>query len=314
MRPTLRQLQYLISVAETGRFRDAARQMNVSQPSLSTQIADMEAELGTILLERGRNGARLTPAGDEIVRRARLILRDVEDLKASAHRDPGELSGLIRLGVLPTIGPYLLPASVRKLHATFPRLRLFVSEQRTVDLGSNLEDGRFDTVISTPADHPSNPSQPLFDESFWVCAAQDDPIAQATGPVELGELTGRGLLTLGYGHKLNTIIHSLAEAAGAIVRADYEGTSLDAVRQMAETGAGIAVLPSLYAVSEARRDPELRLRRIAHPLARREIALVWRASSPLSDAMSDLGGHLERTAREILVDEAALERTSHGKA
>lgn len=314
MRPTLRQMQYLIAVAETGRFRDAASRMNVSQPSLSTQLADMEAELGTILLERGRSGARLTPAGEEIVRRARLILRDVEDLKASAQRDPGELSGLIRLGVLPTIGPYLLPAAVRKLHAAFPRLRLFVSEQRTVDLGVHLEDGRFDTVISTPSDHPSCPSMPLFEEGFWVCAAEDDPIARAAGPVELGELSGRGLLTLGYGHKLNTIIHSMAEAAGAIVRADYEGTSLDAVRQMAETGAGIAVLPSLYAVSEARRDPGLRLRRIAHPLARRQIALVWRSTSPLSAAMTDLGGHLECTASEILLEESALEQPPAAQA
>ena len=310
MRPTLRQLQYLIAVAETGRFRDAAGRMNVSQPSLSAQIADMEAELGAILLERGRHGARLTPRGEDIVRRARLILRDVEDLRASAQRLPGELSGRIRLGVLPTIGPYLLPAAVRKLHAAFPSLRLFVSEHRTVDLANQLEEGRFDTVISTTDDQSATLSRPLFQEGFWACAADDDPIARQSGPVDLTELSGRGLLTLGYGHKLNTIIHSLAEAAGAFVRSDYEGTSLDAVRQMAETGAGIAVLPSLYAVSEARRDPDLRLRRIVHPLARRTISLVWRKTSPLSDAMLSLAGQLEGTASEILAEEAALELPS----
>jgi len=307
MRPTLRQLQYLVAIAETGRFRDAAQRMNVSQPSLSAQVADMEAELGTVLLERGRNGARLTPRGGEVVKRARQILRDVEDLKVSAERGAGELSGRVRIGVLPTIGPYLLPPAVRQLHKTFPDLRLFVSEQRTIDLDSDLQDGRLDAVISAPGDHPSSMSRQILEEGFWTCAAGDDPINTVSGPVRLDELSGRGLLTLGYGHRLNTVIHSLAAAAGAIVRSDYEGTSLDAVRQMAETGAGVAILPSLYAVSEARRDPDLKLRRIADPLARRSISLIWRKTSPLSEAMIALSAPLAEIAGEILAEAAWLE-------
>lgn len=306
MRPTLRQMQYLIAVAETGRYGEAAKRVNVSQPSLSAQIADMETELGAPLLERGRQGARLTPVGEEIVRRARLILRDVEDLRACASRQSGNLAGRIRLGVLPSIGPYLLPPATRQLHAEHPDLRLVVREARTIDLGKDLEDGRADTVISTAEDHTQATSTTLFEEGFWVCAAHDDPILQGSGDVNITDLSGRPLLALGYGHRLTLAIEALASAAGAFVSSEYEGTSLDAVRQMAETGAGIAILPSLYAISEARRDPGIKLRRINHPIARRQISLVWRATSPLADMMLTLAASLRQAAAQILADEPRI--------
>ena len=126
MRPTLRQLQYIVAVADTGRFRDAALQLGVSQPSLSEQISDAEAQLGVTLIERARTGAVLTPAGVEVVRRARIVLTQVEDLKTVARQVTGDLAGRYRLGTLPTIGPYLLPSAVRELHQLYPDLRLGV--------------------------------------------------------------------------------------------------------------------------------------------------------------------------------------------
>ena len=123
MRPTLRQLQYLVALADTGKFGDAAKRANVSQPSLSAQIADMEAELDAVLVERGRHGALLTPIGVELARRARLILQEMEDFKTVAQRNMDGLSGRMRVGVLPTIGPYLLPNATRQLHARFHHLR-----------------------------------------------------------------------------------------------------------------------------------------------------------------------------------------------
>ena len=124
MRPTLRQLQYLVAISETGKFNLAARRMNVSQPSLSAQIADMEAELNATLVERGRHGAVMTPAGEQVVRRARQILHLVEELKAMHTGGPDGLSGHIRLGVIPSVGPYLLPNATKALHQMFPQLRL----------------------------------------------------------------------------------------------------------------------------------------------------------------------------------------------
>ncbi|MGB2179210.1 MAG: LysR substrate-binding domain-containing protein, partial [Hyphomonas sp.] len=239
MRPTLRQLQYIVAVADTGRFRDAALQLGVSQPSLSEQISDAEAQLGVTLIERARTGAVLTPAGVEVVRRARIVLTQAEDLKTVARQVAGDLAGRYRLGTLPTIGPYLLPSAVRELHRLYPDLRLGVREERTIDLDEKLNDGRLDMIISTAEDHLHAESMQLFDEQLYACTAADDPIADGTGPLKISALNGREILSLGYGHRLSTVVQKLAEAAGAHVSTEYEGTSLDAIRQMAGMRAGI---------------------------------------------------------------------------
>lgn len=293
-------MQYLIAIADTGKFGDAARAMNVSQPSLSAQVAEMEASLGVQLIERSRRGAMLTVAGEELVRRARSILREVEDLKAVAKFGRAELSGRLRLGVLPTVGPYLLPLATRELHKRFPDLRLSVREERTVDLDEHLQAGEFDTIISSAIDHENVHHEPLFSERLYVCAPAEDPLSQGEGPVRLKELKGQSLLTLGQGHRLNAIIREVAAASGAVVSSEYEGTSLDAIRLMAEMGAGVAILPSLYALSEARRDRGLNARMIDHPLARREISLIWRDTSPLAASLLALAAPLRSAADKIL--------------
>ncbi|KCZ99401.1 LysR family transcriptional regulator [Hyphomonas polymorpha PS728] len=293
-------MQYLIAIADTGKFGDAARAVNVSQPSLSAQVAEMEAGLGVALVERSRRGALLTPAGEELVRRARVILREVEDLKAVAKLGRTELSGRLRLGVLPTIGPYLLPQTTGDLRARFPALRLSVREERTVDLDERLQAGLFDTVISTPEDHPDTDYAHLFAERLYACGPPDDELTQGDGPLRLEHLRGRQLLTLGQGHRLSEITQDLATAAGATVSSEYEGTSLDAIRLMSELGAGIAILPSLYALSEARRDRGLHIRLIDHPMARRDIALIWRETSPLAASLLSLSGCLQNAASKLL--------------
>ncbi|KCZ93419.1 LysR family transcriptional regulator [Hyphomonas johnsonii] len=300
MRPTLRQLQYLTAIAETGRFGEAAKRLNVSQPGLSSQISNMEEELGAVLIERAPSGALLTPKGLEIAARAKHILRDVEDLKAVARHDADQLEGLYRIGVLPIVGPYLLPLAVRQLHAKFPLLRFHVREEPANDLETHLHEGLFDTIISSVADHSRVHHVSLFDEELWICVAPDDPLARDPDPVALSDLEGRLFLTLGSRDRLNVAIENIADAAGAIISNEYEGTSLDSVRQMAEMGAGIAVLPSLYALSEARRDPHLKIRRIEHQLASHPISLIWRESSPLAPNLITLGSALQHVAAELL--------------
>ncbi|MGB7287344.1 MAG: LysR substrate-binding domain-containing protein [Salaquimonas sp.] len=300
MRPTLRQLQYLIAVAETGKFGTAAKNLNVSQPSLSAMIADMEIELGVILVERGRQGALLTPIGEELVRRARMILSEVESLKTLASQQAGNLAGRLRLGVLPSIGPYLLPNATRQLHSLFPDLRLFVREARTLDLEQNLNDGKLDIVISSASDHTDVISEKLFDEQLWICVAPDHPLAVKKTEIELEELKGCEVLSLGYGFGLNTIAGNLAARSGAFISTEYEGTSLDAVRQMAAMGAGVAILPSLYATTEARRDPELIIRKINDPMAQRDVSLIWRKNSPLTENFKRLAMTLREVAQSIL--------------
>lgn len=310
MRPTLRQMEYLVAIADTGKFGDAAKRANVSQPSLSAQIADMEAELDVLLVERGRHGALLTPIGAEIVRRARLILQEVEELKTAAQRNTDGLSGRMRVGVLPTIGPYLLPNATRQLHARFPDLRFNVREERTIDLDAHLAEGVFDFIISVPDAHDGTTTAPLFTENLWVCTASDDPLARAPGPVRLADLKGRTLLSLGHWHRLNQMIQSIAKSARAHVSVEYDGSSLDSARQMAEMGAGVAVLPSLYALTERRRDPGLMIRRIDHPSARRKIALVWRHTSNIADRMTILTDVFQDAAEDILRLETDADRVS----
>lgn len=300
MKPTLRQMEYLVAVADTGTFGAAAKRTFVSQPSLSAQVKDMEQHIGVSLLERGRHGALLTPVGKEMVARARIVLRQVEEMKVLGREAEGTLAGRIKLGVLPTVGPYLLPHATRTLHKTYPDLRLFVREERTLDLQDHLVSGQFDIIISTPEDHPDTASLPIIKENIYICIAPDDPLADKRGPIHLSELKGREFLTLGYGHKFATVVKNLATEAGATTSGEYEGTSLDALRQMASMGNGIAVLPSLYAISEAKRDPQLIVRPIDHSLAQREIALIWRNSSPLAKKFEKIGKIIVDVANDIM--------------
>ena len=273
MRPTLRQLEYIVAVADTGRVGAAADVLNVSQPSLSAQLSEVELDLGVTLFTRGRSGAKITPQGTEVVRRAREILREHADLRA-ATKGGGLFQGRLRLGVLPSVGPYLLPEVVRRLHEDHPSLRLVIREESTRDLDEGLRTGRLDMIISTPEDHPGSRHMDLFDERFWIAAALDHPIAHAQRAVRLQDLKDQTFLTLGPKYRLAHFVAALASRASGRVSDEYEGTSLDAIRLMAASGAGIAVLPEIYAATEARRGTDVALRYLDEPEALRRIALI----------------------------------------
>ena len=300
MKPSLRQLEYIVEVANTGRISLAAEALNVSQPSLSAQLAEVEADLGVRLFHRGRSGSVITPAGTEIVRRARLILREVQDLRAAAKG--GELfQGRLRLGVLPTIGPYLLPNVVKRLHVENPELRLILREESTRDLNDGLRSGRLDAIISTPEDHASGQAEHLFDELLWAAVPNDHILAQGDGPLGIKDLRGQTLLTLGSGHRLHHIVAGIATRAGGRVSDEYEGTSLDAVRLMAASGAGVAILPSIYAATEGRRGMDLILRRIEDRNARRSIALIQAIAPEPILGSAELANIMREEAETILV-------------
>lgn len=299
MRPSLRQLQYLVAIADSGRFALAASDMGVSQPTLSEQVSLLEEELGARLLERGRHGALLTPIGRILTERARVVLREMEELKSIARTGEDALSGRVRLGVLPSVGPYLLPDAIKELHARYPDLRLLVREGRVSELSEELQAGTLDLVIAMAADLPDTQGEYLFSESIWVSSAPDDPLAGTRQPVTLADIAGRELLSLGRGHRLTRIAEQIADAAGCRISAEYEGTSLDALRLMATTGVGLAVLPGLYATREARRDPDLMVRRIDWPEASRDLSLIWRRTSPLGGSFRQIAAILRATAAQL---------------
>ena len=299
MRPTLRQFQYFVAVADHGAFGAAAKALAVSQPGLSKQLATMEEDLGGALFERTSRRVVLTPMGETLLHRARAILHDVREFNAVAHGSLGLFGDRLSIGVLPSIGAYFMPVANRRLHRLFPDLRLVVHEGTTAQLLGLLKDGKLDAVIGTPTNEPDFVSVPLFAETLWICAASDDPLSSGSDPVTLADLSDRPLLSLSAGFRLAEIVEKLAREAGTYVSSDYQGASLDAVRQMAVMGAGVAVLPSLYALAEAIRDPEFVVRPLDHPDAVHEIALHWRRSSPIQGDFQRLADELVSAKRDI---------------
>ncbi|SNT26869.1 hydrogen peroxide-inducible genes activator [Tropicimonas sediminicola] len=296
MRPTLRQLEYIVAVHQLGSFGLAAEVKHVSQPSLSNQVAAVEAELGVRLFERGRGGSLTTAKGLEFVTRARRILSEVEALRAAMLSDV-PFGGRLRLGVLPSIGPYLLPQAMKALHEEEPELRVIVREENTLSLDEGIRNGRFDAIISTPEDHPNAFQHPLFIEPLWVAVAQDHPLVGAS-EVEAAHLAGQRLLTLDSGHRLARIVYAIAGASGAMVSDDYEGTSLDSIVLMAATGAGIGILPDLFARKQGVHRSEVRLMPLAMPDADRTISLLLPVNRPKGLARS-LAGILRRSAEDL---------------
>ena len=311
-RPSLRQLQYFVAVADTRGFGKAAQMLAVSQPSLSKQLSTMEAELGAPLFERTSRRVRLTSLGERLLPRARVILQEVREFRAVARGAIGPFGDRLALGVLPSIGAYFMPHANRQLHRMYPNLRLAVREGPTQQLLTLLKDGHLDVVIGTPTNEPDVASHPLFSETLWACAAADDPLSDGTTPITLADLSDKPLLSLSSEFRLARIVDRLAERAGTFVSRDYQGSSLDAVRQMAVMGAGVAVLPSLYALAEAVRDPDFVVRRIDDAEAHHDIALLWRRGSPLGTDCLQLADHLIAVKHDIRASRAERFRSPTG--
>ncbi|WP_281996024.1 hydrogen peroxide-inducible genes activator [Ruegeria faecimaris] len=275
MRPTLRQLEYIVTVSRLGRFGLAAEVLNVSQPSLSAQIASVEQELGLRIFDRNRGGVQVTAKGEEFIERAQKILAEVRDLRhAMSSETP--VSGRLRLGVLPSIGPYLLPQVIKKVHQDRPGLRIVVREENTRDLEQGLKSGRFDLILSTPEDHPNTIQQRLFNETLWIGVAVDDVLSNDTYGVTAQDLRDRLILTLDQSHRLSRIVYALAAECGGVVSDEYEGTTLDSIVLMAASGVGVAVLPDLYARRQGIYRDEVHLRPLTITNANRDIALLSR--------------------------------------
>jgi LysR family hydrogen peroxide-inducible transcriptional activator len=296
---TFKQLHYLNALASTGHFTRAAEQVGVTQPSLSAQIALLEQKLGIRLVERGSTTAILTPRGRDIVERAQRILADVRALEEVALDDPEGLTGTIRLGVSPTLGPYLMPHVVARLHRDHRNLRLHVREGSPEDMLRDLATGKHDAaLLQLPTGSDDFMVERLFREELLVAMAADDPL-HAKPVIDPGDLAGRGLLTLSPQYRMSDQIFSLAQAVEAVVMRDYEGTSLDAIRQMAGMGMGFALLPSLYIRSEIRAGDDVIVRAIKGRPMYREVGMVWRKRAGRAIAYQRLAAIVAEVERSI---------------
>src|SRR6056297_1984060 len=277
---TLKQLQYFTMLAETGHYRKAAEKVGISQPSLSLQISNLEKALRLRLVERGRAGGVLTPEGREVLRRARTILADVASLHETSGRMVAGLSGTMHLGSSPTLGPYLLPSVAKHLHEHFPDLRVVIRDGAPFDLLDELLGGRHDFILTQlPLSSADVFQERLFREPLILAVALDHPLAGKENATD-EDLTGEDVLVLSSRFTLQSQIAQLVRDVGANMRQDYEGTSLDALRQMTAMNMGVTLLPALYAHSEvAARGGDVALVPFRRGKFTRSIGLVWRKSS-----------------------------------
>ncbi len=289
MVPTLKQLRYFVALAETRHFRRAAERCQVTQPAMSMQIRELEATLGVALVERTPGGVLLTTAGQEVARRARALLLAVQDLvDLPRHRDR-VLAGPLRLGVIPTIGPYLLPQVLPRLHATYPDLQLSLRESQTERLLEALAAGELDLLIlALPVGRDDVATQPLFDDAFNLAVAESHALARRAA-VAQKDLLAERLLLLEEGHCLRDQALSLCHAAGANQADDFRASSLATVVQMVVAGYGATILPDLALPVEAGVHSRLRVVRFTPPVPFRTIGLAWRSSSPRPSDFIEFG-------------------------
>ncbi len=295
--PSIRQIEYLVALAETKHFRRAAEQCGVSQPTLSAQLKTLESRLGAQLVERGRSGVIFTPLGEQILETGRRILLDVQEIREMALSYGKGLGGTIRLGLPPTIGPYLLPKMLPRLHSDYPELKLFVREEVPQTLPRSLQSGRFDILITPlPVRGEDIDSMPLFREPLFIAMASDHPLADKP-VIERADLRGQSILTLETGHQLHEQVESICEDIGARLRLDFEGTSLDTLRQMVGMGGGLSFLPGLFVRSVLDQDTTVTAREIKGRPISRTIGIAWRKSSSLTAQYETLADYVRETIK-----------------
>ena len=244
--PTLRQLEYLVAVADLQNFGRAADACGVSQPTLSQQIHALEERLGVALIERRVSGAELTPIGREITARARRLAIEVQDIRDLARRAADGLVGTIRFGVTPTLGPYLMPPIVAALHREQPELRMFIREGIPVDQALALSRGALDMMLGPlPIVGADLEVYPLFRERLFLVAPPDHSLTESSS-LSIVDLKGENVLSLDPRHHLHRQVETICDELGMTLLRDYEGTSLDSVHQMVASGLGLAILPEFY--------------------------------------------------------------------
>jgi LysR family transcriptional regulator, hydrogen peroxide-inducible genes activator len=291
---SLRQLQYVVAVGDHHSFRKAAELCHVSQPALSAQIAHLEAALGIKLFDRDTQRVIITSSGHEFLARARSVLISADELVDAALRDADPLSGPMRLGVIPTIGPYLVPKAMTPLRKGFPNLRFLWREERTETLMRLLRDGELDGAIVAleAAALTEVQSLVLGRDPFLLATATDHRLAAGDGPVSPKVLDHELVLVLEEGHCLSDQVADFCRRARHS-QLDVRATSLATLSQMVVGGAGVTLLPAL-AVSVENRLGTLHLRPFVEKAPGRTIALVWRKGTPAQAALKAIAPALRK--------------------
>jgi LysR family hydrogen peroxide-inducible transcriptional activator len=288
---TLRELRYLVALANRAHFGRAAEDCHVSQPTLSNQIRKLEEYLGVTLIERNAKSFALTPMGQDVVEKARRIVTQVDALLSSTRTVRGPLTGPLNLGVIPTLAPYLLPQILPLIKSHYKRLQLVVHEDLTGHLLERLRSYQIDAaLLALPLDGEDFEELPLFDEPFWFACSPRHPLAQLKAVTE-ADLCGEPMLLLADGHCLR------GQALAACGRADAEeegmddfrAASLETICQLVAAGFGCTLLPALAARLSQGPEPSFVIRPLHSINANRRIGLVWRRGYPKAQELTMFG-------------------------
>lgn len=278
----IRDLQYLVALADTGHFGKAAEQCFVSQPTLSTQLKKLEDFLGVALVERTNKSVLITPVGEQVVAEARLILTQVEKIKTLARQSSEPLAGPFRLGIIPTLGPYLLPFVIKLIQKNLPKIELVVIENKTKTILQQLRDGQLDAVIlALPVNTDQLQVVELFNEPFYVAIPKAHELAKAKD-VTMKRLEKENLLLLEEGHCLREQALEACQLRMPHQHLQFSATSLETLRQLVGLGSGITFLPAL-AIESASKDSNIVIKPISGKAPARSIGMLWRKSSVLTE-------------------------------
>jgi len=289
--PSLKQLEYLVALADEQHFGKASARCNVTPSTLSAGIRELENLLGSLLAERTKRSVLMLPLGLEIASRARSLLRDAEDIMELAASQNEPLTGNMRLGVIPTIGPFLLPRTLSAMHEKFPALRLFLLEDRTDNLLEKLRSGEIDVaLIALPYNIEGFTSHVLFEDQFQLACPKKHALASLS-QISRTEITGQSLMLLEEGHCLRGHILNAYRLGGQKKLKEFEATSLHTLVQMVAAGLGLTLLPQIAIDANITAGTDIKLIPLADA-ASRQIGLVWRKSSPRDEEFKLLGNEL----------------------
>jgi LysR family transcriptional regulator, hydrogen peroxide-inducible genes activator len=282
----LKDLKYLVALADTGHFGKAAERTFVSQPTLSAQLKKLEEYLGVKLVERQPKNVQLTEVGRQIVVRARRMLDEGDEIVALARSNTDPFAGKLKVALIPTIGPYLLPRVMQKIRKTMPHLGLMLYEYQTEPLLKRLRDGEIDLgIIALPALQEGVESRPLYEEAFTVALPNHHPLADKS-TIKVADLKGQTLLLLEDGHCLRDQALEVCSRVDVREAEDFRATSLETLRQMVVAGLGLTLLPELAVESPFGSQRGLTIRQFGKPVPTRTVGAVWRKSSTRAAAIA----------------------------
>jgi LysR family hydrogen peroxide-inducible transcriptional activator len=302
----LRELEYLVALAELKHFGRAAERSFVSQPTLSGQIKKMEEHLGVQLLERTNRKVMLTSIGEDIVQIARRILMDAKRIEtlASTSRDP--FSGPLKIGAFPTISPYLMPHIAGVIKSKYPLLNLYLVEDQTHRIIKRVKDGELDAVIlALPEQHDELHVEELFEEPFLLAVPKGHELAKRKS-IKSRELEGLDLLLLEDGHCLREQALEVCHANGGGEAGDFRASSLETLRQMVAVGTGITLIPKLAVEQDLSNQNRVSYVSFEKPAPGRRLGLLWRKSSSRSDCMRAIAEIIRKEAAKVLNKKIAI--------